>query len=130
VSSHVSTEVLAGSGYDWLLIDTEHAPNELPGVHAQLQAIAASQASPIVRPAWNDTVILKRLLDIGVQTVLVPFVQNAEEARRAVAATRYPPHGVRKRSHPRQRIRSHQGLFRPRQRGNVRPGAGRNPGGA
>jgi 4-hydroxy-2-oxoheptanedioate aldolase len=95
LSSHVSTEVLAGSGYDWLLIDTEHAPNELPGVHAQLQAIAASQSSPIVRPAWNDTVILKRLLDIGVQTVLVPFVQNAEEARRAVTATRYPPHGVR-----------------------------------
>ena len=95
LTSHVSTEAIAESGYDWLLIDTEHAPNELPGVHAQLQALAASNASPIVRPVWNDTVILKRLLDIGVQTVLVPFVQNAEEARRAVAATRYPPHGVR-----------------------------------
>ena len=95
LTSHVSTEALAEAGYDWLLIDTEHAPNELPGVHSQLQALAASKASPIVRPAWNDMVLLKRLLDIGVQTVLVPFVQNAEEARRAVAATRYPPHGIR-----------------------------------
>ena len=114
LSSHVSTEVLAGSGFDWLLIDTEHAPYELPGVHAQLQAIAASQASPIVRPAWNDTVNLKRLLDIGVQTELVSFVQNAEEARRAVAATRYPlsaARGARRQgSHPRQRFRSHLGF--------------------
>lgn len=95
LANNVSTEAVAGSGYDWLLIDTEHAPNELPTVHSQLQAVAAWQVSPIVRPAWNDTVLLKRLLDIGVQTVLVPFVQNAEEARRAVKATRYPPHGVR-----------------------------------
>lgn len=95
LTSNVSMEAIADSGYDWLLIDTEHAPNELPTVHAQLQAVAASRASPIVRPAWNDTVVLKRLLDIGVQTVLVPFIQDAEEARCAVAATRYPPHGVR-----------------------------------
>ncbi len=95
LTSNVSTEAVADTGFDWLLIDTEHAPNELPSVHAQLQAVAASRSTPVVRPAWNDPVVLKRLLDIGVQTVLVPFVQNAEEARRAVAATRYPPHGIR-----------------------------------
>ena len=95
LTSNVAIESIADSGYDWLLIDTEHAPNELPSVHSQLQAVAASRSSAVVRPAWNDAVLLKRFLDIGAQTVLIPFVQNAEEARRAVAATRYPPHGIR-----------------------------------
>jgi 4-hydroxy-2-oxoheptanedioate aldolase len=95
LSSHVSTEVIAGSGYDWILIDTEHSPNELPTVLAQLQAMSEGTASAVIRPAWNDDVIFKRLLDIGVQSFLVPFVQSAEEARRAVAATRYPPAGIR-----------------------------------
>ena len=95
LSSHVTVEVLANAGFDWLLLDTEHSPNELPMVHSQLQAISQGSAHPIVRPAWNDTVIIKRLLDIGAQTLLIPFVQDAEEARRAVAATRYPPLGVR-----------------------------------
>ena len=96
LSSHVSTEVVAGSGFDWLLIDTEHSPNDLPIVHSQLQAIASGgTASAVVRPPWNDAVIFKRLLDIGVQSFLVPFVQTAEEAARAVAATRYPPEGIR-----------------------------------
>jgi 4-hydroxy-2-oxoheptanedioate aldolase len=95
LSNNVSTETLADVGFDWLLIDMEHSPNELPTVHSQLQAIARSPTTPVVRPAWNDPVVLKRLLDIGVQTVLIPFVQNAEEARRAVAATRYPPSGIR-----------------------------------
>lgn len=93
--SPIAAEILAGSGYDWLLIDCEHAPNELPDVQAQLQAMARGNATPIVRPPWNDMVVLKRLLDIGAQTVLIPFIQNAEEARAAVAATRYPPHGMR-----------------------------------
>lgn len=93
--SNVSIEVLAGAGFDWLLIDSEHAPNELPLIHGQLQAVRGGTATPIVRPPWNDMVIVKRLLDLGVQTLLVPFVQTAEEARRAVAATRYPPDGVR-----------------------------------
>lgn len=67
----------------------------MPAVLAQLQALAGGTASGVVRPAWNDPVLFKRLLDVGVQSLLVPFVQNAEEARRAVAATRYPPHGIR-----------------------------------
>lgn len=95
LSSHVTVEVLANASFDWLLIDTEHSPNELPMVHSQLQAIARGTTHPIVRPTWNDTVTIKRLLDIGVQTLLIPFVENAEEARNAVAATRYPPLGVR-----------------------------------
>jgi 4-hydroxy-2-oxoheptanedioate aldolase len=95
LSSNYSVEVIAGSGFDWLLIDTEHSPNDLESVLAQLQAAAAYPTHPIVRVPWNDMVTIKRYLDIGTQTLLVPFVQNAEEARAAVAATRYPPAGVR-----------------------------------
>lgn len=95
LSSHVSVEVIAGAGFDWLLLDTEHSPNELPMVLSQLQAMTGGTAHPIVRPQWNDTVVIKRFLDAGVQTFLVPYVQNEDEARRAVAATRYPPRGVR-----------------------------------
>ena len=93
--SNISTEVIAGSGFDWILIDTEHAPNELPLVFGQLQALAGGTAVPVVRPAWNDMVLMKRLLDVGVQNFLVPYVQTPEEARAAVAATRYPPQGIR-----------------------------------
>jgi 4-hydroxy-2-oxoheptanedioate aldolase len=95
LSSNITVEVLAGCGFDWLLLDTEHAPNELPMVHSQLQAATGGTAHPIVRPPWNDAVMLKRFLDIGVQTFLIPYVQTEEEARQAVAATRYPPRGMR-----------------------------------
>ena len=95
LSSAAATEILAVSGFDWILIDTEHAPNETPMVADQLRAASMGRASPVVRPAWNDQVILKRLLDVGVQTLLVPFIQTPEEAARAVASTRYPPRGVR-----------------------------------
>ena len=95
LSSHITVEVIAGSGFDWLLLDTEHSPNELPMVQSQLQAMIGGTASAVVRVVWNDAVVFKRLLDIGVQSFLVPFVQNADEARRAVAATRYPPLGIR-----------------------------------
>ncbi len=95
LSSHITVEVIAGAGFDWILLDTEHSPNELTMVHSQLQAMGGGTASPMVRPAWNDAVLFKRLLDVGVQSLLVPFVQNADEARRAVAATRYPPEGIR-----------------------------------
>jgi 4-hydroxy-2-oxoheptanedioate aldolase len=95
LASYITVEVVSGSGFDWLLLDTEHAPNELQMVHHQLQAVERGTSTAVVRPAWNDTVVIKRLLDLGVQTLLVPMVQNAEEAARAVAATRYPPHGVR-----------------------------------
>lgn len=93
-SSYV-VEALAGSGFDWLLIDTEHAPNDLQQVMAQLQATLGSPSHPIVRPAWNDIVLVKRYLDAGAQSLLIPYVQTEAEARNAVAYTRYPPHGVR-----------------------------------
>jgi 4-hydroxy-2-oxoheptanedioate aldolase len=93
--THNTVEVLAGSGFDWLVLDTEHAPTELHVIHSQLQAMTGGTASAVVRPAWNDAVLLKRFLDLGVQNFLVPMVQDAAEARRAVAATRYPPEGIR-----------------------------------
>ena len=95
LGSNIAAEIVGDSGFDWMLLDTEHAPNEPPDVLAQLQAFAVGTAQVVVRPAWNDAVLIKRLLDIGAQTLLVPFVQNAEEARRAVAACRYPPAGIR-----------------------------------
>ena len=93
--SNISIEVLAGCGYDWLLLDMEHSPNELPTILAQLQAMNGSTATPIVRPYWNDMVAIKRLLDVGAQTLLIPYVQTEEEALNAVSYTRYPPQGVR-----------------------------------
>jgi len=93
--SNITAEILAESGFDWILIDTEHAPNEVPGVLSQLQAMRGGTAEPVVRCAWNDTVLMKRILDIGARSILVPFVQNAQEAEAAVAATRYPPLGRR-----------------------------------
>jgi 4-hydroxy-2-oxoheptanedioate aldolase len=95
LSSSYSAEVCAGSGFDWLLIDTEHSPNEIDMVLGQLQAVAPYPSHPVVRVAWNDAVIVKRTLDVGAQSLLFPFVQNAEEAAQAVAATRYPPRGIR-----------------------------------
>ena len=93
--SNVAAEVVAHAGFDWLLLDTEHSPNELPDLLSQLQAMGRSTTTPVVRAAWNDTVLIKRILDIGAQSVLLPYVQSADEARRAVAAVRYPPRGVR-----------------------------------
>lgn len=95
LASHTSVELLAGAGFDWLLLDMEHAPNELPMVHGQLQAMAGFATHPIVRPPWNDMVTLKRLLDVGAQTLLIPYVETEAQARDAVAFTRYPPEGVR-----------------------------------
>jgi 4-hydroxy-2-oxoheptanedioate aldolase len=95
LASNIGAEAVADSGFDWILLDTEHSPNEVPGLLSQMQAAAAGTASLIVRPAWNDAVLVKRVLDIGAQSILVPYVQNAEEARRAVASVRYPPAGIR-----------------------------------
>jgi 4-hydroxy-2-oxoheptanedioate aldolase len=88
-------EALAGCGFDWLLIDTEHTVTDLPTVQAMLAAAAPYPVHCAVRPGWNDAVEIKRLLDAGAQTILVPYVQSAEEAARAVAAVRYPPRGMR-----------------------------------
>jgi 4-hydroxy-2-oxoheptanedioate aldolase len=93
--SNIGAEVVADSGFDWILLDGEHSPNEVPITMSQLQALVGGTASPIVRPAWNDAVLIKRILDIGAQSILVPYVQNAEEAQRAVASVRYPPAGIR-----------------------------------
>ncbi|HUQ27240.1 MAG TPA: aldolase/citrate lyase family protein [Usitatibacter sp.] len=90
-----SAELVAGSGFDWLLIDGEHSPNDPTTVIAQLQAVAPYPVTAIVRPAWNDKVLIKRYLDIGTQSFLVPYVQSVEEAEAAVEAIRYPPRGVR-----------------------------------
>jgi 4-hydroxy-2-oxoheptanedioate aldolase len=91
----VSAEIIAHSGFDWIVIDMEHAPNDLPQVVAQLQAMATGTATPVVRPPWNDFVTIKRVLDGGAQTLVIPYVQNRAEAEAAVAAIRYPPHGIR-----------------------------------
>ncbi len=95
LASPYSAEIVAGAGFDWLVIDTEHSPNEVDTTLAQLQVVAAYPVSPVVRPAWNDKVLIKRHLDIGAQTLLIPYVQNADEAAAAVAATRFPTRGVR-----------------------------------
>jgi 4-hydroxy-2-oxoheptanedioate aldolase len=93
--SNIAAEIVSDSGFDWLLLDTEHSPNEIPGLLSQLQAVELGTATPIIRPAWNDAVLAKRCLDIGAQTLLFPYVQNAAEAKAAVASTRYPPQGMR-----------------------------------
>jgi 4-hydroxy-2-oxoheptanedioate aldolase len=96
LATSTTVEILAGAGFDWIVLDTEHAPNELPMVYSQLQAAAAGgSAHPVVRVPWNDMVTIKRYLDIGAQTILIPYVETEEEARNAVAYTRYPPKGVR-----------------------------------
>lgn len=89
-------EICAGAGFDWLLLDGEHAPNDIRSLLAQLQALAAYPAShPVVRLPWGDAVQIKQVLDIGAQTLLVPMVESAEQARQLVQATRYPPEGKR-----------------------------------
>jgi 4-hydroxy-2-oxoheptanedioate aldolase len=95
LTSPVSAELCAGAGFDWLLLDGEHAPNDIPLLQAQLQAVAPYGSHPIVRPVIGDTAVIKQLLDIGAQTLLVPMIESAEQAAATVAAMHYPPHGVR-----------------------------------
>ncbi len=95
LSSNYTVEVIAGAGFDWLLLDQEHSPNDLESVLSQLQAAAAYKSHPVVRVPWNDMVTIKRMLDAGAQSLLIPYVCTAEEAKAAVAYTRYPPAGVR-----------------------------------
>lgn len=89
------SELLAGTGFDWLVIDGEHAPNDLRSTLAQLQAVAPYPSHPVVRPPVGDVALIKQVLDVGAQTVLIPMVETAEQAALMVAATRYPPNGVR-----------------------------------
>ncbi|MFB9994635.1 4-hydroxy-2-oxoheptanedioate aldolase [Deinococcus oregonensis] len=90
-----SAEICAGAGFDWLLIDGEHAPNDLRSTLAQLQAVASYPSAAVVRPPVGDPVLIKQLLDIGARNLLIPMVETAEQARAVVAATRYPPQGIR-----------------------------------
>ena len=93
--SPLVAELCAGSGLDWLLVDAEHSPNGLESILAQLQAIHGYPVHTLVRPPVNDTVVIKQYLDLGVQNLLIPMVNSVDEAEAAVAATRYPPQGVR-----------------------------------
>lgn len=95
LSNAITTEVLGVAGFDWILLDGEHAPNDVSTFIPQLMALKDSPSAPVVRPASNNQVEIKRLLDAGFYNFLIPFVESADDARRAVAATRYPPLGVR-----------------------------------
>jgi 2-dehydro-3-deoxyglucarate aldolase len=94
-ASAMVAEAVGHAGFDWAVLDMEHAPTELPHVVAMLQALSATKLVPVVRVPWNEPVVVKRVLDAGATTLMFPFVQDSEEARRAVAATRYPPEGIR-----------------------------------
>ena len=95
LANSISTEILSYAGFDWMLFDTEHAPNDIASLIAQLQAMKGSATIPLARPVWNDPIALKRLLDIGFHNFIIPFVQNGDEAAKAVQAVRYPPRGIR-----------------------------------
>jgi len=95
LASPISTEVLGLAGFDWLVLDGEHAPNDITTFIPQLMALKGSHSAPVVRVPTNEPVIIKRLLDIGFYNFLIPFVENEEEAVQAVASTRYPPEGIR-----------------------------------
>ena len=90
-----SAEIIAQAGFDWVCLDMEHSPSDLSKVMQQLQVFEASPTTALVRPDWNDAVKVKRLLDLGAPGLVFPMVQSVEEARAAVAATRYPPRGIR-----------------------------------
>lgn len=95
LANAITTEVLGVAGFDWILLDGEHSPNDVGTFIPQLMALKDSPSAPVVRPTSNNEVEMKRLLDAGFYNFLVPFVESADEALRAVRATRYPPQGVR-----------------------------------
>ncbi|WP_096696176.1 2-dehydro-3-deoxyglucarate aldolase [Polaromonas sp. AER18D-145] len=95
LSNAITTEVLGVAGFDWILLDGEHSPNDVATFIPQLMALKDSASAPVVRPSSNNEVEIKRLLDAGFYNFLVPFVESVDEAKRAVSATRYPPQGIR-----------------------------------
>lgn len=95
LANPLSAELVARSGFDWLVIDLEHAPNDLRSAVAQMQAMASYPVEPVIRPPIGETWMLKQLLDAGARSFLIPMVETAEQVRALVAAVRYPPHGVR-----------------------------------
>jgi 4-hydroxy-2-oxoheptanedioate aldolase len=126
--SPAAVEMIAHAGFDWVLLDTEHAPNELPDIMHQMRAMMGSTPEPIVRPAWNDLVLLKRFLDAGAQTLLIPFVQNEEEGPRGGAshALSAPWQSRRLGEHPRQPLRACHGVLPPGARRDLRSRPARN----
>ena len=92
-----TADVLSGSGFDFLMFDAEHTPTSLPTLYSQALALAPSSTQPLVRMPSADPVLFKPVLDIGIDTLMVPNIRTAQEARAAVTAVRYPPHGIRER---------------------------------
>ncbi len=95
LANNYTAEIAATAGFDWLLIDGEHAPNDVRSILGQLQTLAAYATHAVVRPVDANVALIKQVLDVGAQTLLVPMIETAEHARRVVAATRYPPTGMR-----------------------------------
>ncbi len=95
LADSVAAEITAGAGFDWILLDAEHSPNDIRTLLQQLQAVGAYPVSPIIRPVRGDVALIKQYLDIGAQSILVPMVETAEHAAEMVGAVRYPPDGVR-----------------------------------
>lgn len=95
LGSALTTEIIAGSGCDWLLIDGEHSPNDLLTVMAQLQAVGGYPVEPVVRLPSDDTHLIKQYMDAGARNLMIPNVRNATQAKDIIAATRYAPVGVR-----------------------------------
>ena len=95
LANPIGTEVLGLAGFDWLVLDAEHAPNDVTTLIPQLMALKGSSSAQVVRVPTNEPIIIKRMLDIGFYNFLVPFVETAEQAAQAVASTRYPPEGIR-----------------------------------
>jgi 2-dehydro-3-deoxyglucarate aldolase len=95
LANPITTEVLGLAGFDWLVLDGEHAPNDITTFVPQLMALKGSHSAPVVRPPTNEPVIIKRLLDIGFYNFLIPFIETEQQALRAVSSTRYPPAGIR-----------------------------------
>jgi 4-hydroxy-2-oxoheptanedioate aldolase len=95
MASPYTAEICAGAGFDWLLFDGEHAPNDVPTLLAQLQAIAAYPVHAVARPPYGEVRLIKQYLDLGFQSLLIPLVDTAEQAAQMVRAMRYPPDGIR-----------------------------------
>ena len=127
-----TAEALGCAGFDFLVVDMEHVPIDVGAMIEILRTIAGTPAQAIVRPPWNDMVMVKRAMDAGAQSLLFPFVQNADEARRAVAYTRYPPEGVRgvAGTHRGSRFGTVANYLKRANDGSLRDRADRNAGGA
>lgn len=95
LSNNQTAEILACSGFDWLVLEGEHSPNSLQDFMKLLQAVSAYPIHPIIRPANDDPIVIKQILDLGVQTILIPVVESKSQAENIVKATRYPPQGIR-----------------------------------